>query len=158
MQHNHTAIFLMAPLWLMLSGAPEWFIIVGLAGMISLVLGTYLAMFQQDLKGLLAPEPGLPACLGPLPEGKSACWNPVHRHVMGTLRSKSNGWNAARSRAVCFRRCARVSPAHGLPASEGRTRSQPVEWTASNGHIRSMVIPGNRKKYLVVSASLLTRS
>lgn len=44
-----------------------------------------------------------------------------------------------------------------LPASEGRT-SQPVEWTASNGHIRSMDIPSSRKKYLVVSASLLTRS
>ena len=30
------------------------FTVVGLAGMASLVLGAYLAMFQQDLKGLLA--------------------------------------------------------------------------------------------------------
>ncbi|CAH2400799.1 monovalent cation/H+ antiporter subunit A [Mesorhizobium ventifaucium] len=47
-------VFLMARLWPVLSGTPEWFVIVGLAGMISLVLGAYLAMFQQDLKGLLA--------------------------------------------------------------------------------------------------------
>jgi multicomponent K+:H+ antiporter subunit A len=47
-------VFLMARLWPVLSGTPEWFVILGLAGMISLVLGAYLAMFQQDLKGLLA--------------------------------------------------------------------------------------------------------
>ncbi len=47
-------VFLMARLWPVLSGTPEWFVIVGLAGMASLVLGAYLAMFQQDLKGLLA--------------------------------------------------------------------------------------------------------
>jgi multicomponent K+:H+ antiporter subunit A len=47
-------VFLMARLWPVLSGTPEWFMIVGLAGMASLVLGAYLAMFQQDLKGLLA--------------------------------------------------------------------------------------------------------
>ncbi|WP_315928257.1 monovalent cation/H+ antiporter subunit A [Mesorhizobium sp. SP-1A] len=47
-------VFLMARLWPVLSGTPEWFTIVGLAGMASLVLGAYLAMFQQDLKGLLA--------------------------------------------------------------------------------------------------------
>ncbi|SFQ09354.1 multicomponent K+:H+ antiporter subunit A [Mesorhizobium sp. NFR06] len=47
-------VFLMARLWPVLSGTPEWFLIVGLAGMTSLVLGAYLAIFQQDLKGLLA--------------------------------------------------------------------------------------------------------
>jgi len=47
-------VFLMARLWPVLSGTPEWFAIVGLAGMLSLVLGAYIAMFQQDLKGLLA--------------------------------------------------------------------------------------------------------
>ncbi|WP_442580060.1 monovalent cation/H+ antiporter subunit A [Mesorhizobium sp. ASY16-5R] len=47
-------VFLMARLWPVLSGTPEWFVILGLAGMASLVLGAYLAMFQQDLKGMLA--------------------------------------------------------------------------------------------------------
>ena len=47
-------VFLMARLWPVLSGTQEWFIIVGLAGMASLVLGAYFAMFQHDLKGLLA--------------------------------------------------------------------------------------------------------
>lgn len=47
-------VFLMARLWPVLSNTPEWFIVVGLVGMASLVLGAYLAMFQQDLKGLLA--------------------------------------------------------------------------------------------------------
>lgn len=47
-------VFLMARLWPVLSGTPEWFVILGLAGIASLVLGAYLAMFQHDLKGLLA--------------------------------------------------------------------------------------------------------
>ena len=47
-------VFLLARLWPVLAGTPEWFTILGLAGMASLVLGAYLAMFQQDLKGLLA--------------------------------------------------------------------------------------------------------
>jgi multicomponent K+:H+ antiporter subunit A len=47
-------VFLMARLWPVLADTPEWFTILGLSGMISLVLGAYLAMFQQDLKGLLA--------------------------------------------------------------------------------------------------------
>ncbi|MGO4668435.1 monovalent cation/H+ antiporter subunit A [Bosea sp. 2RAB26] len=47
-------VFLMARLWPVLSGTPEWFMILGIAGMTSFVLGAYLAMFQNDLKGLLA--------------------------------------------------------------------------------------------------------
>lgn len=47
-------VFLMARLWPVLSGTPEWFMILGIAGMASFVLGAYLAMFQHDLKGLLA--------------------------------------------------------------------------------------------------------
>lgn len=47
-------VFLMARLWPVLSGTPEWFTILGIAGMASFVLGAYLAMFQHDLKGLLA--------------------------------------------------------------------------------------------------------
>ena len=47
-------VLLLARFWPVLSGTPEWFTILGLVGMISLVLGAYLAMFQQDLKGLLA--------------------------------------------------------------------------------------------------------
>ncbi|MBN9454146.1 MAG: monovalent cation/H+ antiporter subunit A [Bosea sp.] len=47
-------VFLMARLWPVLAGTQEWFMIVGIAGMASLVLGAYLAMFQHDLKGLLA--------------------------------------------------------------------------------------------------------
>ncbi len=47
-------VFLMARLWPVLAGTPEWFWIVGLAGMASFVLGAYFAIFQQDIKGLLA--------------------------------------------------------------------------------------------------------
>ena len=47
-------VFLMARLWPALSGTYEWFYIVGAAGMATLFLGAYFAMFQQDLKGLLA--------------------------------------------------------------------------------------------------------
>ncbi|WP_338510767.1 monovalent cation/H+ antiporter subunit A [Pseudomonas trivialis] len=47
-------VFLLARLWPSLSGSEEWFWIVGGAGAITLVLGAYCAMFQNDLKGLLA--------------------------------------------------------------------------------------------------------
>ncbi|MGB3387754.1 MAG: monovalent cation/H+ antiporter subunit A [Pseudaminobacter sp.] len=47
-------VFLMARLWPVLAGSHEWFWIVGLAGMMSLLLGAYFAIFQQDIKGLLA--------------------------------------------------------------------------------------------------------
>ncbi|MEP9373638.1 monovalent cation/H+ antiporter subunit A [Mesorhizobium sp. KR1-2] len=47
-------VFLMARLWPVLSGTPEWFWIVGFAGMASLLIGAFFAIFQHDLKGLLA--------------------------------------------------------------------------------------------------------
>ncbi len=47
-------VFLMARLWPVLSGTEEWFWIVSGAGVITLLLGAYTAMFQNDLKGLLA--------------------------------------------------------------------------------------------------------
>ncbi|NUT82004.1 monovalent cation/H+ antiporter subunit A [Pseudomonas brassicacearum] len=47
-------VFLLARLWPSLSGSEEWFYIVGGAGACTLLLGAYCAMFQNDLKGLLA--------------------------------------------------------------------------------------------------------
>ncbi|QXI31111.1 monovalent cation/H+ antiporter subunit A [Pseudomonas vanderleydeniana] len=47
-------VFLLARLWPALSGSEEWFWIVGGAGAATLMLGAYCAMFQNDLKGLLA--------------------------------------------------------------------------------------------------------
>lgn len=47
-------VFLMARLWPVLSGTEEWFWILGVAGMATLVIGSFLAIFEQDLKGLLA--------------------------------------------------------------------------------------------------------
>ena len=47
-------VFLLARLWPALSGTQAWFWIVGGAGAATLLLGAYLAMFQRDLKGLLA--------------------------------------------------------------------------------------------------------
>src|SRR5690606_35233779 len=47
-------VFLLARLWPVLSGTDEWIWIVGTAGLATLVLGAYVAIFQQDLKGLLA--------------------------------------------------------------------------------------------------------
>jgi len=47
-------VFLLVRFWPVLSGTPEWFWIVGTAGLLTLVLGAYFAMFQQDLKGVLA--------------------------------------------------------------------------------------------------------
>ena len=47
-------IFLMARLWPVLSGTPEWFMIVTGAGLITMVLGAVIALFKHDLKALLA--------------------------------------------------------------------------------------------------------
>ena len=47
-------VFLLARFWPVLAGTPEWFWIVGGVGLVTLLLGAYAAIFQQDLKGLLA--------------------------------------------------------------------------------------------------------
>lgn len=47
-------VFLMARLWPALSGTEQWFWIVSGAGACTLILGAYAAIFQYDLKGLLA--------------------------------------------------------------------------------------------------------
>jgi multicomponent K+:H+ antiporter subunit A len=47
-------VFLLTRFWPVLSGTPEWFTLVGLAGLTTLLIGAYFAIFQQDLKGLLA--------------------------------------------------------------------------------------------------------
>jgi multicomponent K+:H+ antiporter subunit A len=47
-------VFLLARLWPVLSGTPEWQWIIGTAGLLSLTLGAYAATFQMDMKGVLA--------------------------------------------------------------------------------------------------------
>lgn len=47
-------IFLLARLFPTLSGSEEWLWIVSTAGMLTLLLGAFTALFQHDLKGLLA--------------------------------------------------------------------------------------------------------
>ena len=47
-------VFLLARLWPVLSGTEAWFWIVGGAGLATLLLGSCVAMFQNDLKALLA--------------------------------------------------------------------------------------------------------
>ena len=47
-------IFLMARMWPVLSGTPEWFVIVTSAGLVTMVLGAVIALFKHDLKALLA--------------------------------------------------------------------------------------------------------
>jgi multicomponent K+:H+ antiporter subunit A len=47
-------VFLLARLWPVLAGSDAWFWVVGGAGLATLLLGAWSAMFQNDLKGLLA--------------------------------------------------------------------------------------------------------
>ena len=47
-------IFLMARLFPVLGGTPEWFTIVTLVGLATMLFGAYFALFKTDLKGLLA--------------------------------------------------------------------------------------------------------
>lgn len=47
-------VFLMARFYPVMAGTEEWFIIVSLTGMSTMLLGAYIALFKHDLKGLLA--------------------------------------------------------------------------------------------------------
>jgi multicomponent K+:H+ antiporter subunit A len=47
-------VFLLVRLWPVMAGTDEWFWIVTCAGMATLIFGAYAAIFQTDLKGLLA--------------------------------------------------------------------------------------------------------
>ncbi len=47
-------VFLLARLFPALSGTPEWSALVGGTGLATLLLGAFVALFQHDLKGLLA--------------------------------------------------------------------------------------------------------
>ncbi len=47
-------VFLLARFWPALGGTEAWFWLVGGAGVCTLLIGGYAAMFQHDLKGLLA--------------------------------------------------------------------------------------------------------
>jgi multicomponent K+:H+ antiporter subunit A len=50
----NAGVFLLIRLWPALGGTHEWLWIVGSAGLITFILGAFIAVFQQDLKGLLA--------------------------------------------------------------------------------------------------------
>ncbi|MDZ7906943.1 MAG: monovalent cation/H+ antiporter subunit A [Gemmobacter sp.] len=47
-------IFLMARMWPVLAGTPEWFWIVTSAGLLTMVMAAKIALFKDDLKALLA--------------------------------------------------------------------------------------------------------
>ncbi|WP_296764022.1 monovalent cation/H+ antiporter subunit A [Sediminimonas sp.] len=47
-------LFLMARLWPVLSGTPEWFYIVATTGLVTMIVGAVIALFKDDLKALLA--------------------------------------------------------------------------------------------------------
>lgn len=47
-------VFLLVRFWPVMSGTDEWLWIVTFSGLITLIVGGYAAIFQTDLKGLLA--------------------------------------------------------------------------------------------------------
>ena len=47
-------LFLMARLWPVLSGTPEWFWIVSVTGLTTMLIGAFIALFKDDLKAVLA--------------------------------------------------------------------------------------------------------
>jgi multicomponent K+:H+ antiporter subunit A len=47
-------LFLMARLWPVLAGTEEWFYIVASTGLATMVIAAWIALFKDDLKGLLA--------------------------------------------------------------------------------------------------------
>ncbi len=47
-------LFLMARLWPVLAGTDEWFYLVATTGLVTMLIGAWIALFKDDLKGLLA--------------------------------------------------------------------------------------------------------
>ncbi|MGB6145744.1 MAG: monovalent cation/H+ antiporter subunit A [Rhodanobacter sp.] len=47
-------VFLLVRFWPVLGGTDQWYWIVGGVGLVTLILGAYAAMFEQDMKGVLA--------------------------------------------------------------------------------------------------------
>ncbi|PRY25306.1 multisubunit potassium/proton antiporter PhaA subunit /multisubunit potassium/proton antiporter PhaB subunit [Aliiruegeria haliotis] len=47
-------LFLMARLWPVLSGTDAWFYIVGTTGLVTMLVGAWIAIFKDDIKALLA--------------------------------------------------------------------------------------------------------
>ena len=47
-------VFLLARLWPAMAGTDAWIVVIGTTGLVTLVFGAYMAIFQNDLKGLLA--------------------------------------------------------------------------------------------------------
>ncbi|MCL4781048.1 MAG: monovalent cation/H+ antiporter subunit A [Gammaproteobacteria bacterium] len=47
-------VFLLARLWPVLHGTEQWFLLVSGAGLVSLLLGAFAAVFHRDMKGVLA--------------------------------------------------------------------------------------------------------
>tara|TARA_R110002096_G_scaffold47539_38_gene126870 strand:- start:293 stop:3166 length:2874 start_codon:yes stop_codon:yes gene_type:complete len=47
-------LFLMARMWPVLSGTPEWFYIVATTGLITMVIAAKIALFKDDMKALMA--------------------------------------------------------------------------------------------------------
>jgi multicomponent K+:H+ antiporter subunit A len=47
-------VFLLVRIWPALGGTNEWLWLVGSAGLLTFIIGAFIAIFQQDLKGLLA--------------------------------------------------------------------------------------------------------
>ena len=47
-------IFLLARLWPVLAGTQEWFLIVSMTGLVTMVIAAWIALFKDDLKALLA--------------------------------------------------------------------------------------------------------
>ena len=47
-------VFLMARFYPVLAGTDSWFAVVSLTGIVTMVMGAYIALFKHDLKGLLA--------------------------------------------------------------------------------------------------------
>jgi multicomponent K+:H+ antiporter subunit A len=47
-------VFLLIRLWPAMGGTNEWLYLVGSAGLVTFIFGAFVAVFQQDLKGLLA--------------------------------------------------------------------------------------------------------
>ena len=47
-------VFLLARLWPALAGTEPWFLIVSLAGLVTMLVGAWIALFKDDLKAILA--------------------------------------------------------------------------------------------------------
>ncbi len=92
-------LFLMARMWPVLAGTPEWTMIVATAGLVTMLIGAKISFFKDDLKAILAfstvSHLGLITFLLGLGTEAAAMAAMLHILAHAASRPRSSWWRAS---------------------------------------------------------------